>query len=92
MASTESLIDNYLDYLSKHPENEAKNSKEKHNNRKYATGIVKDLRVLTNTVEKAADSLRKSGIFVETASSETEAYYNITITIPKSQERFHVKH
>lgn len=92
VASTESLIDNYLDYLSKHPENEAKNSKEKHNNRKYAAGIVKDLRVLTNTVEKAADTLRKSGIFVETASSETETYYNITITIPKSQERFHVKH
>jgi biotin transporter BioY len=65
---------------------------EKLNNRKYAAGIVKDLRVLTNTVEKAADTLRKSGIFVETASSETEAYYNITITIPKSQERFHVKH
>jgi len=92
VASTEALIDNYLDYISKHPENEAKNIKDKQNNRKYAAGIVKDLRVLTNTVEKAADTLRKSGIFVETASSETDTYYNITITIPKSQERFHVKH
>jgi ParB family chromosome partitioning protein len=92
VASTEALIDNYLDYLSKQPEDERKKPKEKQNNRKYATGIVKDLRVLTNTVEKAADTLRKSGIFVETASSETDTYYNITITIPKSQERFHVKH
>ena len=92
VASTEALVDNYLDYLSKQPQNDCKKAKSQQNNRKYSLGIVKDLRVLTNTVEKAADTLRKSGIFVETASSETDAYYNITITIPKSQERFHVKH
>jgi len=92
VASTEALIDNYIDYLSKQPEDERKKAPEKQKNRKYAAGIVKDLRVLTNTVEKAADTLRKSGIFVETASSETDAYYNITITIPKAQDVFHVKH
>ena len=92
MASTEGLIDNYLDYIAKHGDELPKNKKDKQNNRKYAVGILKDLRVLTNTVEKAADTLRKSGIFVETISSETDAHYNITITIPKAQERFHVKH
>lgn len=92
VASTEALVDNYLDYLSKQPQKELKNQQTQHNKCKYSLGIVKDLRVLTNTVEKAADTLRKSGIFVETASSETDAYYNITITIPKSQDRFHVKH
>lgn len=92
VASTEALVDNYLDYLSKQPQKELKKQQTQQNKCKYSLGIVKDLRVLTNTVEKAADTLRKSGIFVETASSETDAYYNITITIPKSQERFHVKH
>ena len=92
VASTESLIDNYLDYIAKHGDEPPKNEKDKQKNRKYAVGILKDLRVLTNTVEKAADTLRKSGIFVETTSIETDEQYNITIIIPKSQERFHVKH
>ena len=92
VASTESLIDNYLDYIAKHGDEPPKTEKDKQKNRKYAVGILKDLRVLTNTVEKAADTLRKSGIFVETTSNETDEQYNITIIIPKSQERFHVKH
>ena len=83
VASTESLVDNFLQYLSDNSHNTDKTSTSGHTTVKNQTGIVKDLRVLTNTIENAAALLRKSGISVETKTEETQDSYSITVTVFK---------
>ncbi|NLW74512.1 MAG: ParB/RepB/Spo0J family partition protein [Clostridiales bacterium] len=82
VASTETLVDNFLQYLSDNATHSDKASNSP-NTTKKQTGIVKDLRVLTNTIENAAALLRKSGISVDTKSEETQDAYIVTISVYK---------
>lgn len=85
VAAAESLVDNYLQYVAGNSE-ENKNIHEKLQIiSKHSTGILKDIRVLTNTIENAAVMLRKSGICVETASEETENSFCITVSVSKKR-------
>jgi ParB family chromosome partitioning protein len=84
VASTETLVDNFLQYLSDNSTNTDKSGNIKDTQKKQ-TGIVKDLRILTNTIENAAALLRKSGIFVDTKSEETQDAYIVTITVYKKE-------
>lgn len=83
VAATEALIDNYLQYISKNGNETCKNSA---HSSKFSTGIVKDIRILTNTIEKAAATLRKSGIFVEIKSEETSASYCVIVSVFKKTQ------
>ncbi len=83
VASAEALIDNYLQYISKKPDDSKNQSDNKSNTPRHSTGIVKDIRILTNTIENAAAMLRKSGIIVETKSEDTPVSYNITVSVLK---------
>ncbi len=85
VAATEALVDNYLRYLAENP---ASNDNISNNTRLFgghSTGIVKDIRILTNTIENAAAMLRKSGISVEIESEDTPDAFNINISVHKSK-------
>lgn len=84
VASTEALVDNYLQYLSESSHQINKANSIGQVTTKNQTGIVKDLRVLTNTIENAASLLRKSGISVETRTEETKNSYSISVTVFKN--------
>lgn len=83
VSSTEQLIDNYIKYTSRTPQTAQDTSTlaERHHN---MLGIFKDVKVFSNSIEKAADILRKSGIFVETVCDDKADSYVYTITISKS--------
>ena len=89
VASTEALVDNYLQYLSESSHQINKANSIGQVTTKNQTGIVKDLRVLTNTIENAASLLRKSGISVETRTEETKNSYSISVTVFKIRALFH---
>lgn len=46
--------------------------------------IVKDVRIFVNTITKAVDTMRLSGINAVAKKSETEEYIEYTVKIPKS--------
>lgn len=83
VASTETLVENFLKYLTDHPNKNDEPTQSFSQTSRQSTGIVKDIRILTNTIEKAAGTLRKSGILVETKVEETHAAYNINISVYK---------
>ena len=49
--------------------------------------VVRDVRVFMNTLTRAVDTMRRSGLNARTAKSETDDYIEYTITIPKAQLR-----
>jgi ParB family chromosome partitioning protein len=83
VASTETLVDNYLQFITENPEEADNPSGSSTHGTKYSTGIVKDIRILTNTIENAAVMLRKSGIPVETKTEETQESVIITVSVFK---------
>ncbi len=85
VASTETLVDNYLQYISENPEEDDKSGCTPSKGAKYSTGIVKDIRILTNTIENAAVMLRKSGIPVETKTEENQESFIITVSVFKKK-------
>ena len=83
VASTEQLIENYLKYTSSSEFNSKKADKSPAKPQKVL-GIFKDVRVFSNSIEKAANVLRKSGVFVETAYADNNDSYIYTIKISKA--------
>jgi len=83
VSAAEQLIDNYIKYTSEHAANEQE-TRQNDQRPKNITGIFKDVKVFSNSIEKAADVLRKSGIFVETTCADTNDTYIYTIKISKS--------
>ena len=83
VCATEQLIDNYTKYAAERvtPTQEASRNEPRPKN---ITGIFKDVKVFSNSIEKAADILRKSGVFVETTCADTNDTYVYTIKISKS--------
>lgn len=70
---TEQLINHFLDRAAE--ENKAHIKK---------TVIIKDVRIFMNTINKAVDTMRLSGIPAVTERSETEDYIECVVRIPKS--------
>ena len=83
VSATEQLIENYIKYTSEHP-NGVDDSSKSATRPKNVVGIFKDVKVFSNSIEKAADILRKSGIFVETNYADTNDTYVYTIKISKN--------
>lgn len=48
------------------------------------TIVIKDVRIFMNTINKAVDIMRQSGIEALTAQNETEEYIECVVRIPKS--------
>ena len=86
VAATETLVDNYLRFLAENPSSDDNKPNNARLSGGHSTGIVKDIRILTNTVENAAAMLRKSGISVETRSEDTPDAFNINISVHKSSQ------
>ncbi len=83
VSATEQLIDNYIKYTANRA-SEDENKPQRDTHPKNITGIFKDVKVFSNSIEKAADVLRKSGIFVETNCADTNDTYVYTIKISKT--------
>lgn len=47
--------------------------------------VIKDLRIFLNTINKAVDTMRLSGIDAQSVKTDTENFIEYTIRIPKSQ-------
>ena len=48
--------------------------------------VVKDVRIFVNTINKAVDTMRLSGINAISRRSETDDYIEYTVKIPKAAE------
>lgn len=49
--------------------------------------VVKDVRIFVNTITKAVDTMRLSGINATSCKNETDDYIEYTVKIPKSVEK-----
>ena len=49
--------------------------------------VVKDVRIFVNTITKAVDTMRLSGINATSCKNETDEYIEYTVKIPKSVEK-----
>ena len=83
VAATEQLIENYIKYTTS-PELDSKKPLKPSAKSKKVLGIFKDVRIFSNSIEKAANVLRKSGVFVETAYADSNDSYIYTIKISKA--------
>ena len=45
--------------------------------------VVRDVRIFVNTLSKAVDTIRRSGLDARSAETETEDYIEYTVYIPK---------
>ena len=70
---TETLIDQFLSEYQQPEKKEVRR-----------TVIIKDVRLFMNTIQKAVDTMRLSGIPAVTAQNETEEYIECVVRIPKS--------
>ena len=48
---------------------------------------IKDVRIFVNTINKAVDTMRLSGINAISRRSETDEYIEYTVKIPKAARR-----
>ncbi len=49
--------------------------------------VVKDVRIFVNTINKAVDTMRLSGINATSCKSETDEYIEYTVKIPKASQQ-----
>lgn len=49
--------------------------------------VVKDVRIFVNTINKAVDTMRLSGINATSCKNETDEYIEYTVKIPKAAEK-----
>ncbi len=49
--------------------------------------VVKDVRIFVNTINKAVDTMRLSGINATSSKNETDEYIEYTVKIPKSAQK-----
>ncbi len=54
------------------------------NEKKGTRFVFKDLRIFANTINKAVETMRSSGVMASCAKGETDSYIEYTIRIPKS--------
>ena len=54
-----------------------------HNNNNDKKIVVKDVRIFVNTISRAVDTMRMSGIDAVSNKEETEDYIEYTVKIPK---------
>ena len=47
--------------------------------------LVRDVRLFFNTVEKAVDTMRRSGVLADASRRETDAYFEYVVRIPKPE-------
>lgn len=80
VSATEQLVEKYIKYTSTDHAAPPAITKRPH----ISAGILRDVRVFTNTIEKAADILRNSGIVVETQCAEEPESYVYTIKVAKN--------
>lgn len=71
---TEKYISSLLDNKKVHP---------LHNNNNDKKIVVKDVRIFVNTISRAVDTMRMSGIDAVSNKEETEDYIEYTVKIPK---------
>lgn len=45
--------------------------------------LIRDVRLFFNTVEKAVDTMRRSGVLADASRRETDAYFEYVVRIPK---------
>ena len=83
VSATEQLVDNYIKYTTS-IQAETSRPQKSSTNCKKVLGIFKDVRVFSNSIEKAANVLRKSGVFVETTRADDNDSYVYTIKISKT--------
>ena len=74
VAQTEELVGIYTHNYPK-PEKQRGKSK----------AVIKDLRIFLNSINKAIDTMRLSGIDAQSVKTDTENFIEYTIRIPKSQ-------
>ncbi len=74
VARTEELVGIYTQNIPK-PEKQRGKSK----------AVIKDLRIFLNSINKAIDTMRLSGIDAQSIKTDTENFIEYTIRIPKSQ-------
>lgn len=80
VSATEQLVEKYIKYTSTDHAAPSENVKHPHK----SAGILRDVRIFSNTIEKAANILRNSGILVETQCAEEPENYVYTIKVAKS--------
>lgn len=83
VTATEQLVDNYLQYTVQTDAKGSMVAKKTKIMPKNIYGVIKDVRLFANSIEKAADILRKTGVIVETRQSDTDEAYVYTITVSK---------
>ena len=60
------------------------NSASKTNKRSNSKAVIKDIRIFLNTINRAIDTMRLSGINAQSNKTDTEDFIEYTIRIPKS--------
>lgn len=60
------------------------NNSLKKDGKSHKTVVIKDLRIFMNTINKAIDTMRLSGIDAKRSQRETDEYIEYMVTIPKS--------
>ena len=53
---------------------------------KIKSGVVKDLKIFINSINKAVKTMQSSGIDAKTETNETDDYISYTVIIPKIKE------
>lgn len=81
VSSTEQLVEKYIKYTAS-TRDAAQNTPPKPHHR-TTVGVLHDVRLFSNSIEKAADILRNSGIAVETQCREESGTFLYTIRISK---------
>ena len=64
-------------YINNDPKAESRRGRSK--------AVIKDLRIFLNSINKAIDTMRLSGIDAQSVKTDTENFIEYTIRIPKSQ-------
>lgn len=81
VSATEQLVDKYIKYTTSSASTNRAVTQSHHP--RVVGGILRDVRVFSNSIEKAADILRNSGIFVETSCEDAGESYIYTIRVVK---------
>lgn len=82
VSSTEQLIEKYIKYTaSMHDSAQSAPPPERHH--RTTVGVLHDVRLFSNSIEKAADILRNCGIAVETQCREEPGAFLYTIRVAK---------
>lgn len=81
VSSTEQLVEKYIKYTASTRDTVQSTPPEPH--RRTTVGALHDVRLFSNSIEKAADILRNSGIAVETQCREEPGAFLYTIRILK---------